>query len=53
MKLAELLQGSKATPSSLPRGGARGEAPDGKTSDFADALNEARKKPDFGEPSGL
>jgi flagellar hook-length control protein FliK len=46
MKLAELLQGPKPTPSPLPRGGAWGEASDGKTSDFADALNEARRKPE-------
>jgi flagellar hook-length control protein FliK len=45
MKLAELLQGRKPSPSSMPRAG-RGGAVEGKPSDFAGALTEARKKPE-------
>ncbi len=43
MKLQEMLQGPKPSPSSSSRG-ARGAA-EGKQSDFAGALTEARKKP--------
>ena len=45
MKLAELLQGPKPSPSPMPRA-ARGGAVEGKPSDFAGALTEARKKPE-------
>ena len=44
MKLAELLQGPKPTPSPLPRG--QRSTSEGKPSDFADALSEARRKPE-------
>src|SRR5688572_24951845 len=45
MKLAELLQGPKPSPSPMRRA-ARGGAVEGKPSDFAGALTEARKKPE-------
>ena len=44
MKLQEMLQGPK--PSSSSSRGARGSAAEGKQSDFAGALTEARKKPE-------
>ena len=45
MKLAELLQGPKPSPSPMRRA-ARGGAVEGKPYDFAGALTEARKKPE-------
>ena len=47
MKLAELLQGPTPSPSPSPVSrAARGGALEGKPSDFAGALTEARKKPE-------